>query len=164
MWCAEITDGDIKITVGRELNGRVELSAWADGVHGFIPRDEKLPRIGISPKRPLDQIARDVHRRLIPDARRIISLAREQKARYDKLEAERHETGRQIAAILETSYREDMGYIGAYHEPHHARVEVRHGCDVKWEIHLPQRFSIELAHFLKGLEAKWKGERHGEEN
>lgn len=78
--------------------------------------------ITVSPKKTREQIARDITRRLLPDAIPATALARERKLAWDQQESARREQQSRIAAIWNTQPRPDSEWIFG---PYGVQMQVR---------------------------------------
>lgn len=137
--------------------GRVVLSSTMDRELAAHVRYNEQSRheITLSPSKTPGQIAREVQRRLLPDYRRVLTLARERKARHDEANATAAALLAEIDAALGIgSHRQPRGHSGDREELFFGhfgrgvsgRVQVLYGDDVEFEsLRVPRAVAVELA-------------------
>lgn len=111
--------------------------------------------IGVGAKRPADQIARDIQRRLLPDYHAALAEAREAKAGHDAREAAEAGLAAELAGILDarvSTHFPGRFHFGAWGEAAHGTVHVSDDT-VCFEVRVSGQLAAEVARCLAAVRA-----------
>ncbi len=110
--------------------------------------------ISVSASRPVDHLARDISRRLLPDYREALEESKRRTAAAEAQEAAWSELERHLLdALSDSHYIEHSHSItsGTYGEDQ-CDIDVRRSGDyATFQIHVPHTHAVELARFVESL-------------
>lgn len=134
---------------------RIYIRGSLGGLHDHLPCGVRSKEVSVSDTKSARQIARDIERRLLPEYRDALTLARKRKQESDADDARAAQLVTKLIAALGPDARyieHSRAVVSGSYGQNKCDVDVRPGrSHVEFTVHMKVAKAVELAAFIRAL-------------